>query len=74
MHYLIFAWNDNDPITGDNDWLYHGKNRIEKSTVLLQYRNETLAEQNTLPSDTFTYVLQLSNVSACSHENFIPSE
>lgn len=26
--YLIFAWNQNDPVTGDGDWLYHQRNRF----------------------------------------------
>ena len=38
--YLLFAWNDNDPVTGENDWGYHGKNRRIKVDMLLGFKNE----------------------------------
>ncbi|CAF1000533.1 unnamed protein product [Brachionus calyciflorus] len=38
---LIFAWSDQDPETGDNDWSYHGANRKIKSAILLNFQDET---------------------------------
>ena len=39
-NYLLFAWNDQDPATGENDWGYHGKNRRIKVDMLLGFKNE----------------------------------
>lgn len=44
-HYLIFAWNSADPVTGNNDWLYHGSNRRTKVDLLLVYKDENLVEE-----------------------------
>jgi hypothetical protein len=32
---LLLAWNNNDPVTGNNDWKYHGVNRTLISIKLL---------------------------------------
>lgn len=59
---MIFAWNPVDPVTGDNDWQYHGSNRIQRTLMLLSYKDESLDQQFNLPSDTFTHSLRMDNV------------
>lgn len=44
-HYLIFAWNDADPVTGNGDWQYHSRNRRSRTDLLLVYKDETLVEE-----------------------------
>lgn len=44
-HYLIFAWNTADPVTGNGDWRYHGSNRRTRVDLLLVYKDETLVEE-----------------------------
>ena len=60
---MIFAWNNVDPITGNNDWLYHGiGNRSTQVTVLMSYKEQSIEEQETLPVDTFTFDIRMPNV------------
>lgn len=51
-----------DPVTGNEDWQYHGKNRFSKVALLLDYKNEKLEDQRKLPSDVFTHDLRMNNV------------
>ena len=51
---LIFAWNDFDPVTGENDWLYHGRNRKIKSAILLNVNPD-----NAIQIDDETIKLQI---------------
>lgn len=44
-HYLIFAWNPNDPVTGNGDWSYHGQNRRTRVDLLLVFKDENLVEE-----------------------------
>jgi hypothetical protein len=39
-NHMIFAWNDKDPVTGNNDWSYHFKNKRIRVDYLLDYKNE----------------------------------
>ena len=60
---MIFAWNSADPLTGTNDWIYHGaSNRFPKTTLLLSYKDEDIEEQGILPPDVFAAPLRFSNV------------
>lgn len=45
-NYLIFAWNDYDPVSGEGDWVYHGRNRRSKTDLLLTHKDVNLAEEN----------------------------
>jgi hypothetical protein len=62
--YLIFAWNDADPINGNGDWKYHGANqRLQQTTMLLNFKDESLSEQAShLPKDTITRDFRVDNV------------
>jgi hypothetical protein len=61
--YMIFAWNNEDPITGNGDWKYHGTSqRFIRVTMLLSFKDETLAEQNLLPSNLMTHTMRAKNV------------
>ncbi len=59
---MIFAWNDEDPITGNNDWEYHSNNRFVRFVSFLNFKSGTIAEQNILPSDTFTRTYAVNDV------------
>ena len=61
---MIFAWNDNDPVTGNGDWMYHGVNqRLQHTTMLIDFKDTFLSEQvNLLPKDTTTRDLKVNNV------------
>ena len=60
---MIFAWNNADPVTGVNDWQYHGAlNRVTQTTLLLSYKDEELEAQSILPSDTYSHALTFNNV------------
>jgi hypothetical protein len=62
-NYLVFAWNDKDPVTGVNDWQYHGKNRRIKVEFLLNYKDETLEQEDLDIKDAFIHEMKLNNVS-----------
>jgi hypothetical protein len=59
---MIFAWNVADPLTGNNDWRYHGANRISKTTFLLSFKDENIEQQGALPSDVFTHSMRFKDV------------
>lgn len=61
-NYLIFAWNDRDPVTGNNDWGYHGTNRRTKVDYLLLYKNETLTEEDNDLEGAYISEFRLDNV------------
>jgi hypothetical protein len=62
--YMIFAWNNVDPLTGNNDWKYHGStNRVSRTIMLLTFKDESLDQQTNLPTDTFTHSMRVPNVS-----------
>jgi hypothetical protein len=61
-NYLVFAWNDKDLLTGINDWQYHGKNRRIKVEFLLNFRSETLEEEDLDIKDAFIHEMKLNNV------------
>ena len=61
-NYLIVAWNDADPVTGNNDWKYHGPNRRSKVEFLLLFKEETLSEIDAEVADAITYDLRIPNV------------
>jgi len=62
-HYAIFAWNNADPITGITDILYHGpRQRFTHNVVFRDYKNESVAQQDTLPSDYTTFNVTVNNV------------
>ena len=63
-NFVIFAWNNDDPLTGNNDWKYHGSNRFIKVLMLLNFKNETVDKQTTLPSDVYTYTFRMNNVNS----------
>jgi hypothetical protein len=59
---LIFAWNNEDPITGNNDWKYHGtKQRSQRVTNLRNYKAESIKDQ-VLPSGTVNSEIRMNNV------------
>jgi hypothetical protein len=62
-NFVLFAWNDADPVTGKDDWDYHGKNRLSRVILLLSFKNDTIDNQGILPNDTFTYSYRMNNVS-----------
>ena len=39
-NHMIFAWNDKDPVSGNNDWSYHFKNKRIRVDYLLDYKSE----------------------------------
>ena len=57
--FLIFAWNAYDPKCS-NGWQYHNENRISKSYLLLNYRNDNYTEK--LPPNTITYEFRAKEV------------
>ncbi len=61
---MIFAWNNEDPITGNNDWKYHGTNqRLQRVTMILNYKSESLQDQiNSIPGDTIKHEIRVNNV------------
>lgn len=60
---MIFAWNNADPLTGVNDWMYHGSsNRFPKTTLLLNFKDEDIEEQGILPPDVYTFPMRFNNV------------
>jgi hypothetical protein len=59
---MIFAWNDNDPATGKNDWESHGPNKLTKSLILRNYKSGSIDEQSILPSDTYTHTFRVKDV------------
>jgi hypothetical protein len=61
-HYLLFAWNNIDPATGNNDWVYHGPNRRIKVDILLNFKNETLSEESEDVVNAIKYDYFLPNV------------
>jgi hypothetical protein len=62
---LIFAWNNEDPITGNNDWKYHGtKQRSQSVTNLRNYKAESIKDQ-VLPSGTLNSEIRMNNVGFC---------
>lgn len=61
-NYLIVAWNDEDPVTGNNDWKYHDVNRRIKVEYLLNFRNETLVDENTDLQNALNYTYRLNNL------------
>ena len=61
--YMIFACNNEDPITGNGDWKYHGTSqRFVRVTMLLSFKDETLTEQNVLPTNLMTHSMRVNNV------------
>ena len=68
---MIFAWNSSDPSIM-NDWFYHGpNNRFQKRTLLLNFKDEDIEKQGTLPRDVFTATLRFSNVNIDASLTFI---
>ena len=61
-NYLIVAWDDADPITGNNDWRYHGANRRSKVEFLLLYRDESLTDEDHEIANSITVEYKLPNV------------
>ncbi len=61
---MIFAWNDEDPMTGKNDWKYHGTTqRLQRVTMILNYKSESLQDQiNSIPGDTIKHEIRVNNV------------
>lgn len=45
-NYVIFAWNQNDPPTGNGDWAYHGANRRIKVEYLRIFKDESTTEED----------------------------
>ena len=61
--FMIFAWNKEDPSNGDNNWQYHGPNRVTKTALLLDYKETDISQQaNSLPPDVQTFQITPSNV------------
>ena len=63
-NYLIVAWNDADPITGNNDWRYHGANRRSKVEFLLLYRDESLTDEDQEIANAITVEYKLAKVNS----------
>ena len=62
-NYLLFAWNDKDPVTGENDFDYHGKNKRTKVDMLLGFRNQDVGvDVNSELSQAMPVDLVLNNV------------
>jgi hypothetical protein len=54
--FMIFAWHKDDPDSTKNNWQYHGRNRIIKTALLLDFKEKNLQEQdNSLPADTIKF-------------------
>lgn len=63
-NYLLFAWHDKDPVTGDGDWAYHGnKNRMLKVEDLLGFREETVQQEVLDVENSIIKNVSLNNVS-----------
>ena len=62
--HLIFAWNNEDPVTGNNDWKYHGtEQRLQRVTMWLNYKSESLQDQINSVPDTIKHEMRVNNVS-----------
>lgn len=59
---MIFAWNDEDPVTGNADWKYHNENKRTVAGILIDYKDQSLIQQQTLPDDHKTVDLTMPNV------------
>jgi hypothetical protein len=69
---MIFAWNDADPLTGNNDWKYHGlNNRAPKPTLLLTFKNETVEQQSLLSDDMQPFIMLFKNVNSLDYSKFL---
>jgi hypothetical protein len=61
--YMIFTWNNQDPNAVINNWNYNGANRMTKTIMLLDYKQENIKAQGVLPADTKKIDLRMNNVS-----------
>lgn len=61
-HYLLFAWNDADPVTGLGDWRYHGSNRRTRADLLLVFKDENLVEEAEDAQDAIAIDFKLNNL------------
>jgi hypothetical protein len=62
-NYLIFAWNNEDPVTGNGDWKYHGPdNRLNKVDFLLNFKEQSLLDDDVDVDPAYTYEYTLNQV------------
>ena len=60
---MIFAWNAADPVTGNGDWKYHGGNqRSQRAVMLLNFKGESLNDQNSVPAGIKSVDYRMNNV------------
>ena len=63
-NYMIFAWNDEDPLTGNDDWKKHvGSNKRTKVDYLLSFKEPILPQQQIVEEAAYKYDVILKNVS-----------
>jgi hypothetical protein len=61
--YLIFAWNNEDPVTGNNDWKYHGtKQRSQRATMLLNFKSTDKQNDDLSSLEIMTQDFRVDNV------------
>ena len=60
---MIFAWNNEDPITGNNDWKYHGtKQRSQRATMILNFKSPAIQNDDLSPLEIMTQDFRVDNV------------
>jgi hypothetical protein len=63
-NYMIFAWNDEDPLTGNDDWKKHvGSNKRSKVDYLLSFREAPMPQQQIDEEGAYKFEMKLDNVS-----------
>jgi hypothetical protein len=62
-NYLIFAWGSRDPVSGNNDWEFHGQNRRIKVLYLLEYKQDSIQEETEEMEKAYKHDIKLLNVS-----------
>ena len=58
-NYLIFAWNDNDPKTGNNDWKYHGPSNRRTTAAYLFNRNNNFHDYKAIKADKNIFEIEM---------------